>query len=45
MLAFADPSTTVRIDVSIDEPIGSASDTGGFTALRGTLSGYLETVQ
>jgi hypothetical protein len=45
MLAFADPGTTVRMDVSVDEPIGSGSDTGGFTALRGTLSGYLENAQ
>ena len=43
MLAFADPGTRVQIDVSIDQAMGSGS--GGFSGLRGTFSGYLESVQ
>ena len=43
MLVFADPGTRVQMEVGIDQAIGSGS--GGFSALRGTLSGYLESVQ
>lgn len=43
MLAFADPGTRVQMDVSIDQAMGSGS--GGFSGLRGTFSGYLESVE
>lgn len=44
MLAFADPGTRVQLSVSIDQAIGSGGS-GGISGLRGTFSGYLETVQ
>lgn len=44
MLAFADPGTRVQMDVTIDQTIGSGGG-GGFSGLRGTFSGYLESVQ
>ena len=43
MLAFADQGTRVQLDASIEQAIGSGS--GGFSAFRGTLSGYLENLQ
>ena len=42
MLAFADPDTTVSVLATVDEPQGIGS--GGYSALSGTLSGYLENV-
>jgi len=42
LLAFTDPGQVVRVSAEIDEPQGSGS--GFFSALRGTLSGYLEEV-
>ena len=43
MLAFARAGSTVRMSVRVDQPEGSPGSS--FSALRGTLSGYLETVQ
>ena len=43
MLAFADPGTRVQMEASIEQAVGSGS--GGFSAFRGTLSGYLENAQ
>ena len=43
MLAFADPGTRVQMEATIEQAIGSGS--GGFSAFRGTLSGYLENAQ
>ena len=43
MLAFADPGSRVEIAVSVDQAMGSGSSS--FSALRGTLSGYLENAQ
>jgi hypothetical protein len=43
MLAFADPGTRVQMLVEVDQAVGS--DSGGFSGLRGTFSGYLESVQ
>lgn len=43
MLAFADPGTRVQMHLTIDQAMGSGS--GAFSGLRGTLSGYLESVQ
>lgn len=42
MLVFADPGTRVQMEVEIDQAVGS--DNGGFSGLRGTFSGYLESV-
>ncbi len=38
ILAFGDPGTRVRVFVTLDQPIGGAT----VSAIRGTLSGYLE---
>ena len=43
MLAFADPGSSVQMSVRVDQDEGGAGSS--FSALRGTLSGYLENVQ
>jgi hypothetical protein len=43
ILAFAGPGTSVRLSATVDQPQGPPG-LGAFEALRGTLSGYLESM-
>ena len=44
MLAFAGPGTIIRLSAQIDQPLPGTPGTGIRNVLRGTLSGYLESM-